>query len=156
MRYDVGMNADRTFNTEGRRLIRGAATGSLATLSDDGAPFASLVAVATTDIGEPILLLSNLAVHTRNLKRDPRASLLVVDGNENSDPVAGARLTLTGAVIRDNDLVLRQRFLTHHPEAAGYADFADFGFYRFELARGHLVAGFGRIVELDRSDLLEP
>jgi putative heme iron utilization protein len=139
-----------------RRVLRLAATGALATLTAGGAPFASLVTVATAPSGEPILLLSELARHTRNLAADARASLLLVaPGGESGDPLAGARLTLTGTVgERDQDAELRRRFLARHPEATGYADFADFGFHRFALAGGHLVAGFGRIVSLAPADLL--
>lgn len=137
-----------------RRVLRLAATGALATLNADGSPFASLVTVATTPPGEPIFLLSQLAVHTRNIDRDPRASLLVVaPGGEGGDPLAGARLTLVGRV-GDRDAMLRQRFLARHEEAAGYADFGDFGFRRFDVLGGHLVAGFGRIVDLMPADLL--
>ena len=140
-----------------RRILRLAAIGSLATLKE-GAPFASLVTVGSTHVGEPVLLLSALAVHTQNLARDRRASLLLIEpGGENGDPLAGARLTLTGEVSKkDGDPELRKRFLARHESAAAYADFADFGFYRFVIAGAHLVAGFGRIVELSRDDLLSP
>jgi putative heme iron utilization protein len=138
-----------------RRVLRLAATGALATLDAKGAPFASLVTVATTPAGEPILLLSKLAVHTQNLARSELASLLLVaPGGEGGDPLAGARLTLTGSVGRYDDPTLRRRFLARHEEAAGYADFADFAFYRFAVAGGHLVAGFGRIVDLKPDDIL--
>jgi len=133
-----------------RRILRLADTGSLATLAADGAPFASLVTVATTHAGEPTLLISRLAVHTRNLERDPRASLLLVaPGGEGGDPLAGARLSLTGSVTGpEEDPVIRRRFLARHPEAGGYADFSDFSFRRFVPNSAHLVAGFGRIVDL--------
>jgi len=139
-----------------RRVLRLAATGALATLDGKGAPFASLVTVATTPAGEPILLISKLAVHTKNLARDARASLLLVaPGGEGGDPLAGARLTLQGRMGgRDDDPVVRRRFLARHAEAAGYADFADFGFHRFAVEGGHLVAGFGRIVDLAPDDIL--
>jgi putative heme iron utilization protein len=139
-----------------KRVLRLAATGSLATLASDGAPFASLVAVAATPAGEPILLLSSLAVHTKNLVRDRRASLLLVaPGGEGGDPLAGARLTLVGSIgAKEDDPVLRRRFLARHAEAAGYAAFADFGFHRFSIASAHLVAGFGRIVALTPGDVL--
>ena len=139
-----------------RRVLRLAATGSLATLDPEGGPFASLVTVATTPAGDPILLLSTLARHTRNLAADRRASLLLVaPGGEGGDPLAGARLTLTGTVgPADTDPLLRRRFLARHTEAAGYADFADFGFHRFAVEGGHLVAGFGRIVSLSPADIL--
>lgn len=138
-----------------KHVLRIAATASLGTLDDAGDPFVSLVTVATTAAGEPILLLSDLALHTRNLKRDPRASLLLVaPGGEGGDPLAAARLTLTGTVARDDDPALRRRFLARHAEAAGYAGFADFGIYRLTVAMGHLVAGFGRIVSLTPEDVL--
>jgi heme oxygenase (biliverdin-IX-beta and delta-forming) len=138
-----------------KRVLRLAATASLATLNAHGSPYASLVTVATAPDGSPILLLSNLAVHTKNLARDRRASLLLVEpGGETGDPLAGARLTLNGTVTRDTDPVLRRRFLARHVEATGYAGFADFAFYRFAVAAGHLVAGFGRIVDLGPADIL--
>lgn len=138
-----------------KTVLRSAATGALATLGEDGTPFASLVTVATEPDGTPLMLLSTLAVHTRNLARDARASLLLVaPGGEGGDPLAGARLTLTGTVERTDASLARSRFLARHQAAADYADFADFGFYRLEIAAGHLVAGFGRIVDLTASDLL--
>ena len=139
-----------------QRVLRLAATGSLATLGETGAPFASLVTVATTPAGEPVMLLSTLAVHTRNLARDSRASLLLVaPGGEGGDPLAGARLTLTGRVgAKESDPLLRRRFLSRHAEASGYAGFADFGFHRFTVEGAHLVAGFGRIVALTPAEVL--
>lgn len=138
-----------------KHVLRLAATASLGTLDADSGPFVSLVTVATMPADEPILLLSDLAAHTRNLKRDPRASLLLVaPGGEGGDPLAGARLTLTGTLVRDDDPTVRRRFLARHEEAAAYADFADFGFYRFAAMAGHLVASFGRIVDLAAGDIL--
>jgi putative heme iron utilization protein len=138
-----------------RLVLRTAATGSLATVNDDGSPFVSLVTVATSAAGEPVLLLSRLAVHTGNLHRDGRASLLLVaPGGESGDPLAGARLTVSGKVAKDEDPALRRRFLARHDEAVGYADFADFAFYRLKVASAHLVAGFGRIHSLSAAELL--
>jgi putative heme iron utilization protein len=137
-------------------VLRIAPVASLATLKPDGSPFASLVTVATMPGGEPILLLSRLAVHTQNLERDRRASLLLVEpGGEAGDPLAGARLTVVGEVgERDPDPAVRRRFLARHAEAAGYAHFADFGFRQFTIHSAHLVAGFGRIVNLGPDQLL--
>ncbi len=139
-----------------KRVLRLATTASLATLTADGAPFASLVTVAATPAGEPILLISRLAVHTKNLARDDRASLLMVaPGGEAGDPLAGARLTLWGAIGNaDDDAMLKRRFLAVHAEAEGYAGFSDFSFRRFHVAGGHLVAGFGRIVDLKPLEIL--
>jgi putative heme iron utilization protein len=139
-----------------KRVLRAATTGSLATLSPDGAPFASLVTTATTHAGEPILLISRLAVHTQNLARDERAALLLVEpGGEGGDPLAGARLTLTGRIgPAEAGAAVRHRFLARHPEAETYAGFGDFAFHRMVVSGGHLVAGFGRIVDLTPGDLL--
>jgi putative heme iron utilization protein len=104
-----------------KRVLRSASTASLATLSPDGAPFASLVTVATDHAGAPILLISRLAVHTQNLARDDRASLLLVEpGGEAGDPLAGARLSLTGRIGGPEETpVVRQRFLAFHYSDAG-------------------------------------
>lgn len=149
------MKADIPFDTvaSARHVLRIAATGGLATLAADGAPFVGLVTVATTPAGEPLLLISDIAVHTRNIKGDNRASLLLVaPSGESGDPLAGARLT--GTLAPDTDANHRRRFLSRHPEAAGYARFKDFNFYKMTVTGSHLVAGFGRIVDLSRSDLL--
>lgn len=138
-----------------RRVLRRAASGAFATLEAAGAPFASLVTAATTMPGEPILLLSQLAVHTKNLERDPRASLLLVEpGGEAGDPLAGARLSVSGEVDGDGDPATRRRFLARHEEASAYVDFGDFAFYRLRVRDAHLVAGFGRIVTLKAAELL--
>jgi hypothetical protein len=136
--------------------MREVGTGSLATLGADGAPFASYVVTASAGDGSPILLLSDLAVHSENLARDPRASLLFVGDTVSSSQSAAHRLTLTGTASKDNNAAARRLFLARHPEATLYASFADFAFYRFEIASGHLVAGFGRIVDLAPAELLDP
>jgi heme iron utilization protein len=132
-------------------LLARCGTATLATLSADGHPFASFVTTAFGDDGAPLLLLSRLAVHTGNLERDPRASLLLVEPEEEAaDPLARSRLTLSGRVETAADQAsARAAFLARHPEAAGYAGFADFAFYRLAPASCHLVAGFGRIATLD-------
>ncbi|MEZ5934580.1 MAG: DUF2470 domain-containing protein [Alphaproteobacteria bacterium] len=130
-----------------RYLVRAAARGCLATIMREasGAPYASLVAIATDHDGSPILLISDLADHTKNLKADDRISLLVTGDDHQEDPLAGERLSLLGRLQRSDSPGLRQRYLARHPKAAFYADFGDFGFYRMTIDKAHLVAGFGRI-----------
>jgi putative heme iron utilization protein len=141
----------------GRLLLAAARIATLGTLTGEGAPFASLVTVAPGGDGAPLMLLSRLAVHTQNLLRDPRASLLIAEERGPGDPLTYARLTLTGAVVAlGKDAAARESFLARHPDAASYADFADFDFYRFEIAAGHLVAGFGRISGVSQAELLAP
>jgi putative heme iron utilization protein len=143
-----------------RRLMRRCATAALATRArdDDGAPYASLVQVAAAHDGSPLLLLSGLAEHTKNIAADSRASLLFDGTQGRAEPLTGARVTVQGriAALGDTpaDRRLRRRYLARHPEAAAYAGFADFGFYRVTPERLHLVAGFGRILWLDAADAL--
>ncbi|HEY9211649.1 MAG TPA: DUF2470 domain-containing protein [Ancylobacter sp.] len=137
-----------------KRLLREARTGALATLDTDGAPYASLVQVATLPDGAPILLLSQLARHTRNLQADERVSLLL-DERRQGDELQGARASVKGRITRiTDDAVARRRFLARHPDAAGFAGFTDFAFYEVTPLSAHLVAGFGRIIELPASDFL--
>ncbi len=135
-----------------RGVLEAAGVASLATLSAEGHPFASLVTFATMPDLSPVLWLSDLAVHSRNLAGDPRASLLVVaPGGEGGDPLAGARVTLTGTIRRSEDAVAARRFGALH--GAGRADFADFHAYRMEITAAHLVAGFGRIHTIGGTEL---
>lgn len=136
-----------------KRLLREARTGALATLDEDGAPYASLVQVGSLPDATPVLLLSALARHTRNLKADSRASLLVEERREGSE-LEGARISLRGRVVAEPGAAARRRYLLRHPDAAGFADFRDFAFYRLEIEGAHLVAGFGRIVDLAREEIL--
>jgi len=137
-----------------RTLLREARSGALATLmAGSGDPYCSLVNVATAADGSPLLLISRLAVHTRNILADPRVSLML-DERRAGDPLEGARVMLMGAVALTDDPQARRRYLDRQPEARMFADFGDFGFYRIALTGAHLVAGFGRIVDLASADLL--
>lgn len=130
-----------------RQLLRSVPLGTLATVmrDDDGAPYASLVSVATDHDAAPILLISDLADHTKNIKQDDRASLMLNGSEGHDDPLAGARLTLQGHLTRCDEPECRRRYLARHPEASRYANFGDFAFYRLKILKAHLVAGFGRI-----------
>jgi len=136
-----------------KRLVREARMGALASLRADGAPHASLVTVATAADNSPLLLLSRLARHTENILRDPRVSLLI-DERRGADPLSGARVSVTGSIAPTDDASAARRFLARHPLASSYATFADFRFWRVEVESAHLVAGFGRIVELERDQIL--
>jgi len=150
------MAADSATNAAlARSLMRDIRTAALATLEASGGPFASYVAVAPAADGAPILLLSRLAVHSRNLQRDQRGSLLLVrEPPERTETMTALRLTLTGRVVQDENPDLKGRFLACHPDAARYSSFTDFSVYRFSIAAGHLVAGFGQIVSLTPGELL--
>lgn len=149
------MTRERSFSgTEARLLLRRARTGTLATLNaGDGIPYASLANVATDVEGRPVILVSTLAWHTRNLAADPRASLLVAEPPETGDALTGARVTVMGRFVRTADPAHRRRYLARHPEAALYAGFGDFAFWRMEPETIHAVAGFGRIETLGADEV---
>ena len=139
---------------QARHLLRTALKGSLATLDQPaGAPYVSMVAVATSTDGSPLQLISGLARHTANAAADARVGLLLDSTDTSGDPESGARLTLTGDLHRTEDLGARRRYLARQPSAAIYADFADFSFWRLEIGHGHFIGGFGRIQPLDRQQL---
>lgn len=136
-----------------RFLLRQAHRGALGTVLENGAPYVSLVDLATDGGGAPTVLISNLAQHTMNLRRTPSASLLI-DGTE--DTLDGPRVTLIGTMLPVDDARLLARYVARHRDAERYAGFADFGLWRFEVERAHLVAGFGRIAWIDAAELLLP
>ncbi len=136
-----------------RQLLTSLDRAVLATSMPDGWPYASLVLFARSQDGTPLMLLSDLAEHAKNLAHEPRAALLL-DGTAGLDqPLTGPRLTLLGRVARSDDDADRQAYLSRHPESQLYAGFADFHLHRMVVERAHLVAGFGRIHWLDASVL---
>lgn len=146
--------ADFDPKASAKKLLREARSGALATLmAGRGDPYCSLVNVATAADGAPLLLISRLAVHTKNILADPRVSLML-DERKTGDPLEGARVMLMGTAVVTDSPDARRRYLSHQPEAEAFADFGDFGFYEVKLDGAHLVAGFGRIVDLAAGDLL--
>jgi putative heme iron utilization protein len=140
---------------DARSLVRRAFKGALATLdSAKGYPHASLVTLASDTAGAPTFLISTLALHTRNLAHDPRASVLIDATGALADPLQGARVTLYGRAEKTEAEGVRRRFLARHPEAGFYADFPDFSFWRLNVEGAHYIGGFGRIFDLAPSDLL--
>ena len=150
------MKADADFDPKlaAKRLMREARSGALATLmTGSGDPYCSLVNVATATDGAPLLLISRLALHTKNILADARVSLML-DERKPGDPLEGARVMLMGRAAKTESADARRRYLARQPEAAVFADFGDFAFYEVTLKGVHLVAGFGRIVDLKPADVL--
>ncbi len=140
-----------------RALVRRAFKGSMATIDGrNNYPYASLITLATDASGAPTFLISKLARHTANLAADSRASIMIDETGALADPLQGARLTLSGRAEPTAEEGVRRRFLARHPEAAFYADFPDFGFWRLTVEGAHYIGGFGRIFDLEPSDLLLP
>src|ERR1700681_267630 len=140
-----------------RSLLRRSRQGALATLmAGSGDPYCSLVNVASHVDGAPILLISRLALHTKNILGDSRVSLML-DERAEGDPLEGSRIMLAGRAEEagPGDLeIWRRRYLNAHPTAEVFVNFKDFSFFRIRPAGAHLVAGFGRIVDLKPEQLL--
>jgi hypothetical protein len=136
-----------------RRLIDAAERAVLATALD-GWPYASLVLPALDGEGAPLLLLSDLAEHAKNLKADAHCSLLYDGTMRLDDPLTGPRVTVMGEMRLIENPELLKTFVERHPSAQIYAGFKDFRLYRMTIARAHLVAGFGAIHWIDGRELL--
>lgn len=148
-------------------LLDNAVAASLSTISaksigkaDVGVPYGSLVLIGQDPAdGAPILLLSDLARHTQNLLADPNGSLLLAQPPKDAQSaLEAARLTLMGRFLqlRGESLTdsVRAAYLTRHPDAEIYADFADFSFWKLQVLGAHLVAGFGKITEIPVNSLI--
>jgi heme iron utilization protein len=149
-------------------LLRRSRQGALATVMvNSGDPYCSLVNVAANPDAAPLLLISRLAVHTKNILADSRVSLML-DERVTGDPLEGARIMVAGRAEElsgEAAALARRRYLAAHPSAEAFVDFKDFAFFRIAPSGLHLVAGFGRIIDLkpeqfltdiaDASDLLD-
>ncbi len=138
------------FLAEARHLARGRDKAVLATLArpdipESGAPYASLVQVAFDHDGAPLLLISGLADHTKNLLKDGRVSLLFDGTQGRAEPLTGPRVSLMGIAAPTDDARHARRYLARFPGAEMYASFKDFSFWRVAPGRAHQVAGFGKI-----------
>lgn len=128
-----------------RTLMARSSIASLSTLTESGHPYASIAAYTLAGDGSPQVCISLLAEHTQNLRRDPRASVLVSASTEpDDDPLAQERVTLTGSFVpiipTDDDVA---SYLAAHPGAEAYVDFDDFGWWRLETANVRYIGGFG-------------
>lgn len=146
----------RTPGEEARTLVHAANVGSLASLSDDGTPWASIVTFGATDAGEPVLVVSTMAEHGRNLAREPKASIAIAEHvPEGEDPLDRARITLAGHVVvpegAEADAAL-EAHARHYPHARGYATYADFTTYVLRVERVRWVGGFARMSTVEAAD----
>jgi putative heme iron utilization protein len=140
-----------------RSLLRRSRQGALATLmAESHDPYCSLVNIACHFDASPILLISRLALHTRNILADNRVSLML-DERVAGDPLEGARIMLAGRAEEatgEPAEILRRRYLNAHPSAQVFVEFKDFSFFRIVPSGAHLVAGFGRIIDLAPAQFL--
>ena len=131
-----------------RTLVSLVPFGTLSTLSrkHPGFPFGSLMPFALDSSGRPIFLISNMAMHTQNLKTDSRCSLFVGQAGADGDALGAARATLIGNAepVPENDLVgVREKYLARHKNSHYWVDFSDFSFFRLQPIDLYYVGGFG-------------
>lgn len=138
-------HAERT-----RTLLARSSTGTLSTLSrkHPGFPFGSLMPFALDPLGRPLFLISNMAMHTQNLRANPQASLFVFESLSEVEPLGAARATLVGTatpIAPDSpDLPeARELYLAAHPSSRYWVDFADFSFFHLDPIDLYYVGGFG-------------
>ena len=143
-------------NLAAARALLAGDRAALATLDAQVWPYVSLVLVAQDEGGLPLLLLSDLAEHTKNIRADGRASLLFDGTAGMAEPLAGPRLTLMGRIEPAPEPAALARYIARHPSAEAWAGMRDFRLYRLAPTRGHLVAGFGRIAWIEAAALFLP
>ncbi len=145
-------HAERT-----RTLLSLASVGTLSTLSrkHPGFPFGSLMPYALDAAGRPIFLISNMAMHTQNLKADPRCSLFLAQEAADGDPLGAARATLIGDAepVPPHDLAsVRDTYLARHENSRYWVHFSDFSFFRLQPIDIYYVGGFGVMGWVEAAD----
>lgn len=148
MATDLNRVAEPSFAERARTLMYLERIGALSTLSrkQHGFPFGSMMPYAVDGRGRPIFLISTMAVHTHNLRFDPRASLLVTQSDISGDPLGAARVTLLGNVLQvpESEIVKsRELYVVNYENSKHWVDFEDFSFYRMDIIDVYYVGGFG-------------
>jgi len=143
-----------------RELFSKKSFGVLSTISLDvpGYPFGSVTPYCVDQNGQPIIYISQIAQHTRNIIADPRVSLTVVDEDIDSDDVqARGRVTCVANArqLDESDAnSVKARYFRYFPSARKYDQTHDFTFYRLELVRIRFIGGFGQIFWLDPAEFV--
>jgi heme oxygenase (biliverdin-IX-beta and delta-forming) len=137
-----------TYAERARTLMHIAPVATLCTTSQKHPdwPFGSIVTFGLDDKGNPSFLISTMAMHTKNILADPRASVFVMQPGGEHDPLGAARLTVMGKVTKvpkSQDVAIRAQYLARHPQAGYWADFGDFSFYLMDTIDVYYVGGFG-------------
>src|ERR1700688_2145520 len=148
----MAANQERNFSREAAVFLGGARVGTLAT-TQSGLPHAALVTPAFDDDGAPVLLLSELAAHTRNLRANPACALLVAGPAADENPQTAARVLLSAMAVQGEDGAARKNFLKAHPYANLYSDFGDFSIWRLVVKDAHYVGGFAAASRLEAAAL---
>lgn len=143
---DESESREPTLAQRARALMQAGGASSLSTMSvkHPGYPFGSVMPYAVDDCGSPIVLISQMATHTKNLRAEPRATLLVAQ--ESGSPLGAARVSVIGEFKQVEEAEKEKVaaiYLEAHPESRQWVSFGDFGFYRMTVKDVYLVGGFG-------------
>ncbi len=147
-----------SLNLEAQQFLFSAQKGVLSTHSAKfkGYPYGSVAPYVVNHQGMPVILISNLAEHTKNIAHNAQVSLLAFS-NE-GDLQENARLTLLAKAEqtdKENDL-LRARYLRYLPQAESYFDAHDFSFYTLYITQARYIAGFGKMGWVEGDDFQIP
>lgn len=139
-------------------LLQNARFGALAVVLADGFPLVTRVAFGRSPSGQPLSLISGLAIHTRALLANPICSVLIGEPGSKGDPLIHPRLTLQAKasfVHHQSDAFsgMATHYLRDHPKSKLYIGLTDFSFVLFSVSSGHLNAGFGQAFTLTPADL---
>ncbi len=128
-----------------RTLVSIGRIGSLSTHSErvPGFPFGSMMPYAADELGSPIFFISSMAMHTHNLSKDARASLLITQPDIAGDPLGAARVTLVGTAVEAPAEEVRELYLSRYEHARQWQGYSDFAYYRLEVAAVYFIGGFG-------------
>jgi len=149
--------AEPSFAERARTLIHLGRIGSLSTQSrkQPGFPFGSVMPYGLDERGQPVFLISTMAMHTQNLQADPRASLLVTQADGGGDPLGAARVTVLGNVLKvaqSETAAVRKLYLASYTNSKYWVDYEDFSFYRMAVVDVYYVGGFGVMGWISASD----
>jgi putative heme iron utilization protein len=128
-----------------RTLVSLCRAGTLSTHSQKfpGFPFGSMMPYAVDEFGRPVFFVSSMSMHTRNLKQDPRACLLVTDPDISGDPLGAARVSIVGTAVETPAAEVGECYLSRHENARRWQEFSDFAYYRLEVSGVYFIGGFG-------------
>lgn len=127
-------------------------TATFSTITDKSKPYTSVVGYALDDRGVPFVFISDLAVHTENVDKNPNVSLMVTEIRRRDNTFDNIRVTFSGemTIVKDEKQIkeLRKIYLKKHPDSEQFIDFGDFNFYTLKLEKVNFIGGFGEIGEL--------
>ena len=141
-----------------RELLLRNSFGVLSTISLDvpGYPFGSVTPYCVDYQCRPLIYISHIAQHTRNILKDPRVSLTAVEGGNSDDVQARGRVTIIANAqpLPDDEAGARARYFRYFPSARQYDQTHDFAFFRLELVRVRFIGGFGQIYWVEPADFV--